>query len=50
MLFYMSFIKSQSKTKKVIVNASNRKTHLKTNSSYRAVLDYDVDRTGVEAW
>ncbi len=30
--------------------ASKRETHLKTSSSYRAVVDYDVDRTGVEAW
>ena len=28
----------------------DKKTHLKTSSSYRAVVDYDVDRTGVEAW
>ncbi len=27
-----------------------RETDLKTSSSYRAVVDYDVDRTGVEAW
>ena len=27
-----------------------KRTHLKNNSSYRAVVDYDVDRTGVEAW
>ena len=29
--------------------ASKRETHLKTSSSYRAVVDYDVD-DGVEAW
>jgi len=27
-----------------------RENDLKTSSSYRAVVDYDVDRTGVEAW
>ena len=25
-------------------------TQLKTSSSYRVVVDYYVDRTGVEAW
>jgi hypothetical protein len=32
------------------LKASKRETHLKTSSSYRAFVDYDVDRTGVEAW
>ena len=32
------------------LKAPNRETHLKTSSSYRAVADYEVDRTGVEAW
>ncbi len=32
------------------MNASKRETHLKTSSSYRAVVDSDVDRMGVEAW
>ena len=32
------------------MKASERESHLKTSSSYRAVVDCDVDRTGVEAW
>jgi hypothetical protein len=28
----------------------NKKTHRKTISSYRAVVDYDVDSMGMEAW
>ena len=40
-----------SKLKKNIKSKGfKRETHLKTNSSYRAVVDYDVDRTVVEAW
>jgi hypothetical protein len=34
---------------KILLKASKRETRLKTSSSYRAVVDYDVDRLGVEA-
>jgi hypothetical protein len=31
-----------------MLNASKRETHLKTRFPLRAVVDYDVDRPGVE--
>jgi len=31
------------------LKASKTETRLKTSSSYRAVVDYEVDRLGVEA-
>ncbi len=41
-IFYKIF---KLKYKKINVNLSKRETHLKTSSSNRAVVDYDVDRT-----
>ena len=34
---------------RLILKASKRETHLKTSSSYRAVVDHHVDRPDVEA-